>query len=107
MSKNRFSINRIVKRELALFLGLLLFGLVLLPIGVFFVGDQVFGDYGPAGFTGFFNTLSGKIRSGDWVAWFLVLSPYLAWQAIRLTALAWRSLGNSQASGGQSRQPRT
>ncbi|MGI9220767.1 MAG: hypothetical protein ACR2QS_07005 [Woeseiaceae bacterium] len=107
MSNNKSSISRIAKRELALFLGLLLFGLVLLPIGVFFVGDQVFGDYGPAGFTGFFNTLSGKIRSGEGVAWFLVLSPYLAWQSIRLTALAWRSLGNSQANGSQSRQPRT
>ena len=100
------SISKIVKRELALFLSLLLFGLVLLPVAVFFVGDQVFGDYGPAGFTGFFNALSGKIRSGDGVAWFLVISPYLGWQTVRLTALMWRRLGSPQAPGSQSKQPR-
>ena len=67
-------------------------------IAIFFVGSQVFGDYGSGGFSGFFSTVSGKIRSGDWVAWFLVLSPYLGWQTIRLTALAWRLLGRPQDS---------
>ena len=95
MTKTKSSLRKIAAREIALFLSLLLFGLVVLPIGIFLVGDQVFGDYGSAGFSGFFNTLSGKIRDGDWVAWFLILSPYLGWQTIRLTALAWRGLGKS------------
>jgi hypothetical protein len=41
----------------------------------------------------FFGNLSGKIRSGDAVAWFLVLSPWLAWQVLRLAALGWRAAG--------------
>lgn len=98
VSSTKPSFQRIARRELALFLILLLLGLVLLPLGVFFVGDLVFGDYGPAGFSGFFNTLSGKIRDGDWVAWFLVLSPYLAWQTVRLTAFFWRQLGRKPAT---------
>jgi len=98
VSNNESSSRKIATRELALFLSLLLFGLVFLPIGIFFVGDQVFGDYGDAGFSGFFNALSGKIRSGDWVAWFLVLSPYLGWQTIRLTAFVWRSLAQTGVS---------
>ena len=95
MTKIKSSLRKIAVREIALFLSLLLFGLVVLPIGIFMVGDQVFGDYGSTGFSGFFNTLSGKIRDGDWVAWFLILSPYLGWQTIRLTALAWRSVGKT------------
>ena len=100
MSDTKSPIQRILKRELALLLGLLLLGLVLLPIAVFVVGGQVFGDYGPSGFSGFFNTLGGKLRNGDRVAWFLVLSPYFAWQAVRLTALLWRRLGRDATSGG-------
>ena len=43
------------------------------------------------GFAEFYGTLSGKIRSGDLVAWFLVLSPWLAWQVVRLALLGWRA----------------
>lgn len=97
MSESTTSTRKLIGKELALLLGLLLVGLVALPIAVFFVGNLVFGDYGPGGFSGFFNTLSGKIRDGDWVAWFLVLSPYLAWQTIRLTAFCWRLIGGRAA----------
>lgn len=99
MAETASPTRRIVSKELALLLVLVLFGLILLPIAVFFVGNLVFGDYGPAGFSGFFNTLGGKLRSGDWVAWFLVLSPYLAWQTIRLTAFLWRRLGTPRSTG--------
>lgn len=98
MSSSSLSIRKFVSKELALLLSLVLFGFVLLPICVFFVGDLVFGDYGPSGFSGFFNTLSSKIRDGNWVAWFLVLSPYLAWQTIRVTAYAWRRLGRTTSN---------
>jgi hypothetical protein len=79
------------KQEAAVFAVFLFFGLVLLPIAIWFVGKAVFGAYGGAGFADFYGTLSGKIRSGDVVAWFLVLSPWLAWQALRLTVLGWRA----------------
>jgi hypothetical protein len=90
------SFRHIALRELCLFLCLLFVGLVLLPVGIYLVGDQVFGAYGGHGFSDFFGTLSGKIRAADRVAWFLTLSPYLAWQTVRLTALFWRVIGGSE-----------
>lgn len=82
--------KQIALRETALFLGLLFFGFVLLPIGIYLLGQEVFGDYGGYGFADFFGTLSLKVRSGEPVAWFLVLSPYLVWQVARLTIFGWR-----------------
>jgi hypothetical protein len=84
-------LGEILKKEAALLLGLLFFGLAILPVAIWFVGNAVFGTYGGSGFTEFFGALSSKIRSGDIVAWFLVLSPWLVWQCIRLMALGWRT----------------
>lgn len=81
------------RKEFGLFVGLLFLGLVLMPIAIYFVGEKVFGAYAGAGYGDFFGTLSGKLRAFDGVAWFLVLSPYLAWQCLRLTALVWRLAG--------------
>lgn len=86
---------RILKKELALFVGLLFFGLVLMPIGIWFIGKAVFGAYGGAGYADFFGTLSSKIRAGDMVAWFLVLAPWLVWQVLRLMAFGWRTAGKT------------
>lgn len=80
-----------LKKEASLFAGLLFLGLVILPIAVWFVGKAVFGVYGGTGYGDFFGTLIGKIRGGDLVAWFLVLSPWLVWQIARLMALGWRA----------------
>jgi hypothetical protein len=91
MSDTKSSQSRIFKREAAVFAGFLFLGLVLLPIAIWFVGKAVFGAYGGAGFVDFYGTLSGKIRSGDVVAWFLVLSPWLVWQSLRLSVLGWRA----------------
>ena len=82
-----------LKKELALLATMLLFGIVILPIAIWFVGNVVFGSYGGAGYGDFFGTLSSKLRSGDLVAWFLVLSPWLALQVVRLAAWGWRSVG--------------
>ncbi len=78
-----------------LFVGLLFVGFVLMPIVIWFVGKAVFGAYGGAGYVEFFGTLSGKIRSGDSVAWFLVLSPWLVWQILRLMVFGWRAAGKT------------
>ena len=85
----------LLKKEAALLASLLFVGLVILPICVWFVGKSVFGQYGGAGFSEFFGTLSGKIRSGDTVAWFLILSPWLVWQCLRLIAFGWRAVGKT------------
>lgn len=81
------------KKEAALFLGLLFFGFVIVPIGIWFVGNAVFGAYDGYGYADFFGNLSARIRAGDVVAWFLILSPWLVWQILRLAALAWRAAG--------------
>jgi hypothetical protein len=83
--------GELIKKEAALFTGLLFFGLVILPIAIWFVGKAVFGVYGGSGYGNFFGTLIGKIRDGDVVAWFLVLSPWLVLQTGRLMAFGWRA----------------
>ena len=80
-----------LEKEVFLFLALLFFGFVIMPIGIWFVGKAVFGEYGGAGYADFFGTLSAKIRAGDAVTWFLVLSPWILWQILRLAAFGWRA----------------
>lgn len=83
-------------KEIAFLAGLLFLGIVVLPIIVYQVGQTVFGAYAGAGFSDFFGTLSAKIRSGDGVAWLLVLSPYLGWQCLRLMVFGWRTSGEKE-----------
>jgi len=82
--------RQIATKELALLVGFLFLGLVLLPTLIFHVGQLVFGAYSGVGYTDFYGTLSEKVRLGDPVAWFLILSPYLGWQCLRLTVAAWK-----------------
>lgn len=77
--------------ETALFLGLFFVGIVILPIAIYFVGNTVFGAFEGNGYSDFFGTLSGRVRSGDRAAWFLIFSPYLAIMTMRLMAWGWRS----------------
>ena len=72
---------------------LLLFGLVVLPICIWFTGKIVFGAYGGTGYGEFFGSLSARIRSFDLLAWFLVLSPWLVCQVARIMLLGWRVVG--------------
>ena len=83
-------------RETALLTGLLFLGIVIMPVAIYLVGQAVFGAYAGHGYADFFGTLSGKLRMGDGVAWFLVLSPYLIWQSLRLMAAAWRFVGGNR-----------
>jgi hypothetical protein len=93
VSDNPSNLRKNIRKEIGLLAGLLFFGLVLMPIAVYLVGQSIFGAYGGQGYGDFFGTLSEKIRAGDKVAWFLVLSPYLIWQCLRLTVRAWRFSG--------------
>ena len=89
--------KRRATQEIALFVGLLFLGFVIMPILIYWVGQNVFGRYGGHGYGEFFGNLSGQIRGGDRVAWFFILSPYLAWQILRLARFAWRK--TAQPSG--------
>ena len=95
------SVRRIITRELTLLLGFFFVGLVLLPIAIYLVGEAIFGDYGGGSYAHFYSELSGRVRAGDAAAWFLVLSPYLGWQTLRLIGLAWRVAGRRPLPGGQ------
>jgi hypothetical protein len=93
VSEEPSTLSTLLKKEAAVFLVLLFVGLVILPICIWFLGNAVFGAYDGAGYSDFFGTLTGKIRSGNLVAWFLVLSPWIVWQCLRLIAFGWRSAG--------------
>ena len=77
--------------ELVIFAVLLFVGYIVMPIAIFFTGDIVFGDYGD-GYLAFFGGLTRQLLEFSGVYWFLVLSPWLAVQALRLTLFGYRSL---------------
>jgi hypothetical protein len=85
--------RKAIAREMGLLVGFLFLGLVILPVAIYVVGQAIFGDYGGGSYGHFYSELSSRIRAGDSAAWFLVLSPYLGWQTLRLVALGWRSAG--------------
>lgn len=93
MGSEAKSVKHVIEKEVALLAVLLFFGLVLMPIGIFMIGEALFGSYGGHGYGEFFSIISEKIRSGDRVAWFLVLAPYMVWQSLRLMVKAWQRLG--------------
>lgn len=100
MSINPETLKQTAKKETALFLCLLLTGLLILPLAVYLVGNSVFGDYGGAGFSAFYGALHSAIRAGDPVVLFLVLAPYVIWQLSRFTTWAFRqSLRRRQQAG--------
>lgn len=78
------------KKEAALLLTLLFAGLFILPLCIYLVGQLVFGEYSGAGFAGFYGRMHHEIRDGQPVVWFLVLSPYIIWQLLRLTIWGYR-----------------
>ena len=86
-------------RELALFAVLFLVGLILLPLAVYLVGQFVFGDYGGGAFGSFHGALRAELGAGNPAAWFLVLSPYVVWQLLRLTVLGFRYAGRAAPGG--------
>ena len=78
-------------KETALLFGLLFLGFVIMPIAIYWIGPRVLGEFGGYGYSDFFGGLSARIRGGDLVAWFFVLSPYLVWQILRITLFAFRA----------------
>ena len=73
-----------------MFLGLLFVGLLIMPIAVYMVGNSVFGKYSGNGFSDFYGMVHRAIRDGEPAILFLVLSPYIIWQMMRLTVWGFR-----------------
>lgn len=79
-----------MKTEASIFVGLLFFGFVLLPIAIYFVGSAIFGDYAGEGYGEFFGALRTRLLRGEASSWFLILSPYVAIIVFRLMAWGWQ-----------------
>jgi hypothetical protein len=90
--------NRLL-REFLLTTGLLLVGLVGLPLAAFQVGGLVFGPYqgGTGGAGSFLDAFYAALGAGDGGAWLLVLSPLGVVTLIRVARAGLRrpARGNS------------
>lgn len=79
------------QREVAIAAGLLAFGLVALPFAIYFIGQQVLGEYGEnAGALALAESIWLDLASLRLPAWILVLSPYLTIQLVRGVRHIWR-----------------
>jgi hypothetical protein len=73
------------KTELLILSGLLAFGLLVLPIAVYWVGEKVIGEYASdEGLWGLLTAVWSGVAHGAPMAWILVLSPYVVVQLLRL-----------------------
>ncbi len=90
MPQQTSTVRQILTREIAVILWCALAGVFLLPLAIYLVGQSVFGDYGGGGFADFYREMHYQLRGGDPVVWYLVSSPYIFWQTLRLTLWAFR-----------------
>lgn len=94
---NTQTVKKRIVNELLLFAALLFFGFIIMPVLIYLVGGQVFGDF-DGGYGHFFGQLTSRIVSGNPVAWFLVLSPWLGIQVLRATWFGMRVTGSKRAA---------
>jgi hypothetical protein len=72
------------QRELALAAVLLAVGLFVLPIAVYWVGQHVVGEYAAeGGLWGLVGEIWSGLAQANFLAWALVLSPYVVIQLLR------------------------
>lgn len=70
---------------------LVAFGLLALPAMIYFVGQQVVGEYeGEGGIWTLYGAIFGSLGRMETATWVLVLSPYLVVLLIRLLAVLTR-----------------
>lgn len=90
------TVKKRIVNELLLFAALLFFGFIIMPILIYLVGGQVFGEF-DGGYGQFFGQLARRIVNANPVAWFLILSPWLGIQVLRATWFAMRVTGRKRA----------
>ena len=80
-----------LKKELTIAAVLLGFGVLVLPPAVYWVGQQLIGEYAPdAGVLDLAESVWWDLLQLRIGAWTLVASPYVIVQLARLTRYAWR-----------------
>ena len=94
---NAQNVKKRIVNELLLFAALLFFGFIIMPGLIYLVGGQVFGEF-EGGYGQFFGQLARRIVSGNLIAWFLILSPWLGIQVLRATWFAMRATGDRRAA---------
>ncbi len=80
-------------RELLLLAGSLLAGLLLVPLALYFSSPFILGNYGGSGYAEFLGILLRDVRAGQPGAWIIVVSPYAAMLALRLSIIGWLQCG--------------
>lgn len=71
--------------------GLLLVGIVGLPVAIYVVGQRVVGEYAPdQGLLDLLGAIWSELGNLNPAAWLLVLSPYLVISLLRVSWSTWR-----------------
>ncbi len=84
--------NDALRRELIVGATLFAVGFFILPPAIYWVGQEVFGDYAPnAGIWALTESIWSDLLSFRPAAWLLVLSPYGVIQLLRLGRRCWRA----------------
>ena len=79
------------RREMAVAAALVGVGLLVLPFAVYFVGQQVLGEYAAdSGAMALAEAIWLDLLALRWWAWLLVLSPYVTVQLARWVRRVWR-----------------
>ena len=92
MTKSNKSFASILRVEFATLVLLGLVGVLLLPLMIYLVGGEIFGEYAANGFGDFYRSLHSDLRLGRPVVIFLIISPYFVWQLLRLSFFGFRRL---------------
>lgn len=79
------------KREVAIGSGSLAFGLFVLPLAIYVVGQRLIGEYGEdLGMLDLAEAIWSDFLALRPTTWILVLSPYVIVQLLRLVRRVWR-----------------
>ncbi len=92
LTKGNKSFASILRVEFVTLALLGLVGVLLLPLMIYVVGAEIFGDYSGNGFGDFYRSIHSDLRGGQPVVIFLVVSPYFVWQLLRLSFFGFRRL---------------
>ena len=84
--------SAVFRRELLLVTLLFAFGFFVLPLAVYWVGQEVIGDYtADAGVFSLAESIWADLLHFRAAPWLLVLSPYGVIQLLRLARRIWRA----------------
>jgi hypothetical protein len=78
------------QREIAIAAGLLAFGLILLPLTIYVVGQRLLGQYEGSGALGLAESIWLDLLALHPLTWLLVLTPYIVVQLARLARRIWQ-----------------